>query len=312
MMLLMTVMHQQWARPNPFVPRVMPLHVRDGLLALIDWDAREVVWARAFDSASGACFTDDSLLIASMVGNRIFVLDRTFQPHLHLTNPLFNDLHTVHRSNKGFIVASSGTDAIIEFSSEGYSSWTWLGTDHGFIYLPDGGTHIIDPRFDYSMSPPLTTAQTTHINSAAEHNGMVLATLFVQGTLIAINKATGTFRRVVNGMNRPHAIRKRPDGWLVCDSGANRVVLLRHSFAIEAILEDGFDWPQDAVCVGANGENVIVLDANNSRLVELNIAAHRTVAELVFPSTWKGFSVEVVPDGWIQSVREGSGSVHHG
>ena len=305
MTLLLTVIHRQWEKPDPLVPRVLPSPVRNGLLALIDWDAKAIIWSQPFDSAAGACFADDMVFVASMAGHRVAAFDRTLRQRGHLLNPLFNDLHTVRRSNRGLLITASGTDSIIEVNNDGVPCWTWLASEHGFNHLIDGSEHIVDRRFDYSTAPPMTGSQTTHINSAIEHNGVVLATLFVQGALIAINKTTGSFKRVVNGMNRPHAIRQRPKGWTLCDSGGSRVVLLGGSFEIEDTIEAGFNWPQDAVSVGHNGESVIVLDANNARIIEMDVGSHAVVGEVGFPPSWKGFSIEIVPDDWVPTLYRG-------
>jgi hypothetical protein len=305
MHLLMSVMHQQWSKPNPAVPRVFPPYFRDGVLALVDWDKPEIVWAKPFDSAAGICFySDDRLIVASMVGQRLLCFDRDFNLQFVYRDPLFNDLHTVTRTPDGILAAASGTDSLMELDAYGRVLWRWLATEHGLDRRVGGARRRVDRRLDYGNLPPQTSTQTTHINSARVHGDTVLATLFAQGALIQIDRATGQFTRLVDGMLRPHAVRPRSDGgWSVCDSGSNAVVTMTPDFGIRDIVEVDLDWPQDAMEM-PGAKTMLVMDANNMRLVEIDMANHQVIKELRYPSTWKGFTIEVVPEPWVSALLQ--------
>lgn len=305
MHLLMSVMHQQWSKPNPAVPRVFPPYYRDGLLVLINWDEPEIVWAKPFDSAAGICFfSNQRLIVASMVGQRLYCFDRDFRLQFVYRDSMFNDLHTVTRTNDGILVAASGTDSLVEFDAYGRVLWRWLATEHGYDQRAGRERRVIDQHLDYGNLPLQTAAQTTHINSARAHADGVLATLFTQGALISIDKRTGVHRLLVDGMLRPHAVRPREGGgWSLCDSGSNGVVMLGPHFEIRDIIEAGFDWPQDAIEM-AGAETVLVVDANNMRLLEIDTRTKLTVKEFRYPRSWKVFTVEIVPDVWAGHLRK--------
>lgn len=131
MLLALSVMHQQWRKPDPLVPRVFP-GARDGLIVLVDTNVREPLWKFGFDSAAGLCFTPSRLYIASMWGNHVTSCDRQLGNLRETANALFNDLHTVTESRSGLLVASSGIDGVLEIDFSGKLLWSWLATDRGF------------------------------------------------------------------------------------------------------------------------------------------------------------------------------------
>lgn len=298
MRLLMTVLHRQWSKPNPLVPRVFPPVLRDGVIVTIDWDTERIVSEVPFDSPAGHCFSRHALFLASMVGNRVVGLRDTARSALVLTHGLFNDLHTIRASKRGFLVTCSGTDAIVEVDLAGRTVWSWLATEHGLDRTSNGQRRVVRRWEDYTEAPPQTAQQTTHINSAEEVGESIVATLFAQGAVVEIERSSGRWRRVVNGLMRPHSIRARPGGWVICDSGANGVVLLERDYSVAAIIEHGFDWPQDAMVVDADGNRLLVLDANNMRIVEIRLSTNRVVKEMRFPERWKGFALGVYPEEW--------------
>src|SRR5258708_17794827 len=122
--------------------------------------------------------------------------------------PLFNALHSISRTRRGYLVASTGLDLLVEFNRQGEVLWTWWATDHGFALTPTGQPRELDKSADHRTIKYGTLSQTTHVNSAAElPDGRVLATLFHQGMVVAIDRESGAWQPVLEGLDHPHAVR---------------------------------------------------------------------------------------------------------
>jgi hypothetical protein len=186
-----------------------------------------------------------------MFGNRVTVLSDELEILDSFGHPIMNDLHTIRRTAAGLLITSSGTDAIVELTTEGDISWLWLACAHGYGRTALGAPTWTRRAKDYRSSMVNTPDQATHCNSAIslKYHGRetVFATLFHQGEIIAIDKASGKHKVVFRGLNRPHSIRQAGDGWLVCDSRSGAVLILDSDFWISRVVEDDFNWVQDAV-----------------------------------------------------------------
>lgn len=300
MQFFMTVVHDSWRKlrrldPPPAEARF----ARRGVVAVVDWEPRQIIGRASFHSPAGACFFESVFWVASNAANRIRVFDCACQRVRTILHPLFNDLHTLVPSGDRVLVTSSGTDAILELDSEGRLLWSWLATEHGFDRFRDGRGRTVERRMDWSSVAIETTEQTTHVNSAIGlGTDAVIATLFVQGMLIRIDRRSGTPEVLLSGMDRPHRIRPQTPGpgWTVCDSGASRVIILDERFSIvDEIGGDFLHWVQDAVVVGSS---LFILDANNCRMIEWDLRGRRMTASLEYPESWKGFGITVVPKTW--------------
>src|SRR5258708_20928988 len=125
-----------------------------------------------------------------------------------VSSPLFNALHSISRTQHGYLVASTGLDLLLEFNRDGEILWEWWATDHGFELTPAGRPRVLDKAADHRTIMYGTLSQTTHVNSAAElPDGRILASLFHQGTVIVIDRATGAWQPVLEGLDHPHAVR---------------------------------------------------------------------------------------------------------
>lgn len=270
----------------------------EGALALFDLERREQIWHITLNSPAGFVVADDSIFVASMYGHRILRLDRNLAIRDALSHRLMNDLHAVSWTGEGVMVTSCGVDAILELSPEGHLIWSWLASENGYPRSVGGAPIDIDPAEDYRTKPIFTRYQSTHCNSAfrTQYGGrdVVLATLFHQGELILIDRATGAPTTLLTGMRRPHAIRPRPDGgWTVCDSGAGTLVLLDEDFRFVKSTGQDFDWVQDGLML--DERNALIADANNRRLATWDVRGDALVDELPYSSEWKVFQIELVP-----------------
>jgi hypothetical protein len=277
-----------------------------GALAAFDFMTGELVYARILDSPAGFTFTEDQVFINSMHGSRVQVLDSHFDLVDILATPLMNDLHSITQSAGGFLITSCGTDSVLEVTPEGESLWTWLACEHGFRQTPRGQAARIDRRHDYRSVPVDTRDQSTHCNSAlaTERDGqlVILVTLFHQGQLIAIDKRTGKHTALVHGMQSPHGIRRRANGWVISEAHGNAVVLLDDDFWITDVIEKDFNWVQDTLPLDKEGK-LIVADANNNRLVIWDIAKGAPVREINYSPDWDVYQVEVADRAWEERFR---------
>ena len=188
-------------------------------------------------------------------------------------NSLFNDLHSLTPSASGnLLVTSTGVDAILEvdFDDTSYVYWDWFATENGYNTTGAGNKRHIDRERNYQQTITTTPEHTTHINTALNDlPHRVLATLFHQGELIEIDRESRQSRVILSGLKSPHNIRKRNDGFMVCDTRANRVLLLDEELCIERELKGDFDWVQDAVEI-VDKNCYLIADSNNDRLVLLD------------------------------------------
>lgn len=247
-----------------------------GAIALIDPFSLEngFVYEMSISLAFGLCFVkqDRTLLVTS--GSHITKI-RGGQEVGLLSNPLFNDLHTITPSSSGnLLVTSTGTDTILEidFRTPHEMLWDWLATEHGYNVTPSGKVKAIDRKLDYRQIMMPTPEHATHINTAInDTDNRILATLFHQGQLIEIDRVSKQNRILISGLQSPHNIRCRHNGFMLSDTRANRVLLLDREFQIETEIKAGFNWVQDAVEIEENGKLFyLVCDSNNDKLVLLD------------------------------------------
>src|SRR5690242_14282929 len=146
-----------------------------------------------------------------------------------VSSPLFNALHSISRTRRGYLVASTGLDLLLEFERDGEILWSWWATDHGFEYTPTSRPRVIDKAADHRTIRYGTLEQTTHINSAAElPDGRFLASLFHQGMVIVIDRETGEWLPVLEGLDHPHAVRVLDEEhFSVADTVHGRALLVR-------------------------------------------------------------------------------------
>jgi hypothetical protein len=287
----------------------VPRDGREGLIAAFDVDSGKIFWSQVLDSPTGFTFVDKQLFVSSMYGHRITVINDQLEVHDSFAVPLMNDLHSVRPSSAGILVTSSGTDAILEMSLEGDLRWAWLAREHSYWSAPNGVASRVSRFGEYRSGTSDTEDQSTHCNSAlvAERGGReaIFATLFHQGTIIAIDKISGRHEVVFRGLGRPHALRRLDDGWIVCDSYSGAVVLLTEDFWISRVFEEKFNWVIDAMPLENTG-HLLIADSNNSRLAVWDVSAERVVHQMTYPSGWRIFQIDTPPQGWIDAFM-GSG-----
>lgn len=216
-----------------------------------------------------------------------------------VSSPLFNALHSISRTRRGYLVASTGLDLLLEFNRDGKILWNWWATDHGFELTPNGRPRVIDKSADHRTIQYGTLSQTTHVNSAVElSDGRFLASLFHQGMVVAIDRETGEWQPVLEGLDHPHAVRVLDEEhFTVADTVHGRALLVRLKEGkghIEEEIAIGTNWLQD--CSYDDQHNCWVLvDGKNSRVsLRRGRAGNATLAQFDFNPEWRLYEAYVV------------------
>ncbi|OLB96810.1 MAG: hypothetical protein AUI15_13580 [Actinobacteria bacterium 13_2_20CM_2_66_6] len=272
----------------------------EGIFAILDFESGRCIHQQVLDTPAGFALGEDTVYVASMYGNRVIMLDGSLRVVDAISHPLMNDLHSVCWDKGTLLVTSSGVDGILELSSNGELLWYWLATERGYDVSRHGQLRRLNIHRDFRSSNIGTANQTTHVNSAlpVELNGtaIILASLFHQGEMVSIDRASGRVTRVLAGLANPHAIRRRRHGWIVSDSRRSSVVLLQPDFWVDSMIEHDFNWVQDAAEV--DDQFMIIADANHSRLVLWNRCSSRVEGEVRYPEEWKIYQLELLDDRW--------------
>ncbi len=185
--------------------------------------------------------------------------------------PAFSMLHSLARTKHGYLVSSTGVDALVEFTHSGEVVWEWWATEHGFTQTPTGEERVLDKTLDHRTVKYGTLAQTTHVNSAAElPDGRILASLFHQGMVICIDRESGSWEPVLEGLDHSHSIRVlNQDYFTLADTGHGRALLvsLREGRGkIESEVAIDTNWLQDAR-YDYGRDLWFLVDGKNSRIV---------------------------------------------
>jgi hypothetical protein len=220
--------------------------------------------------------------------------------HQHVvSSPLFNALHSISRTRRGYLVASTGLDLLLEFKRNGEILWSWWATDHGFALTPTGRPRMIQKAADHRKIRYGTLQQTTHLNSAVElSDGRFLATLFHQGMVIAIDRETGEWQPVLEGLDHPHCVRVLDEEhFTVADTVRGRALLASingQGGKIEAEIDTGTSWLQDCR-YDSHHDCWVLVDGKNSRiLLRRGRTGKKTLAQFDFDPEWRLYEAQIV------------------
>ena len=269
-----------------------------GLLCLVD-DLGSTRKTFDLKMAAGMVDSEQGVFVTTFNGVAEFDAERETLRLNAVSSPLFNALHSLSRSRRGYLVASTGLDLLLEFNREGEILWNWWATDHGFELTPDGRRREIDKSADHRTIRYGTLSQTTHVNSVAElPDGRVLATLFHQGTVIAIDRASGEWQTVLEGLDHPHAVRVLDEQhFTVADTVHGRAVLASlkgNEGKIEAEIDAGTNWLQDCR-YDARYNCWVLVDGKNSRVtLRRGSAGEQVLAQIDFDPEWRLYEAHVL------------------
>ncbi|MBA2677515.1 MAG: hypothetical protein H0U76_03855 [Ktedonobacteraceae bacterium] len=250
--------------------RHKPEEDQGGLLCMLD-DLGDIQSSIELPMPAGITRSEHGVFVASSDAIHEVTTDLSLIQREVISLPAFNLLHSLSRTARGYLVASTGLDAILEFTRDGEMIWSWWATEHGFTETPTGERRVLDSGVDHRGVKYGTLAQTTHVNSAAElPGGIVLATLFHQGMVIAIDRASGAWQPVVEGLDHPHAIRVlTEDYFTVADTGRGRALLVHIKDGkglIETEVAADTTWLQDC-SYDYRYDHWVLVDGKHSRVI---------------------------------------------
>lgn len=265
---------------------------------VFDWEHNTVCWQIAVDSPTGFCWRDDLLYLNLLRTGEIVAVDGYGHEQRRLSHRVFNDLHTILPSRRGFLLTSSGVDSIVEIDPQGQLLYEWCALDHGYDRCPNGQQRVLDRTLDHRYVLYDTMRHTTHVNSARfadQSEETILATLFHQGAVIAIDKASGEARTLLDGLDCPHDLRPYPatGGWLLSNTQQNETLLLSEDWEILERITYDFHWVNSTIVL-ADG-SLVIADVNNYRLVRVFPHEQRSPEIRAFPPEWHIYTMEEVP-----------------
>src|ERR1700730_15448692 len=253
----------------------------------------------ALEMAAGMVASERGLFITSFGSIHEVDADLGIVHQNMVSSPLFNALHSISRTRRGYLVASTGLDLLLEFNRDGEILWSWWATDHGFELTPNGRPREIDKAADHQNIQYGPLSQTTHINSAAElPDGRVLASLFHQGMVIVIDRETGEWQPVLEGLDHPHAVRVLDEErFSVADTVRGRALLVHINEGrgqVEEEIDTGTSWLQDCRYDG-NHNCWILVDGKNSRIIlRRGLSGDKTLAQFDFDPEWRLYEIHVL------------------
>jgi hypothetical protein len=264
---------------------------KTGLLCLLD-ESGKPQQAVELLSPAGMVQTSDGVFVAASSTIHHLSKDLSSIQENAISLPLFNVLHSLSRTKRGYLVASTGVDALAEFDEQGHLLWDWWASEHGFDLTPTGVPRVLDKYDDHRTVKYGTLEQTTHINSAAElPDGRLLATLFHQGMVIVIDRETGDWQPVLEGLNHPHAVRILDEQhFTVADTGRGRALLVsfveQRGRIIMEVKADT-DWLQD--CQYSERDDCwFLVDGKNSRiLLYSGISGCKALEQFALDPEWR-------------------------
>lgn len=268
-----------------------------GAFVIYDWEKNKVTWQIAVDGAAGFCWKNGALYINQLRFSETVIIDGHGRELGRLSHKLMNRPHTIIPTQRGFLITSTATDSILEIDHTGELLYEWCALDHGYNLLKNGQTRLLDRSIDQRFVFYPTNDQTTHINSACfvdARENVILATLFHQGTVIAIDRQSGSVQTLISGLKRPHDIRPYADtGWIVSNTEGNQTLLLDKKWNITRRMAMDFNWIQSSAPL-ADG-SIVVGDSDNQRLVRVYIDDQRAPEIRAIPPDWRIFLINEVP-----------------
>ena len=250
-----------------------------GRLVLLDWSAGRVLADTPIPGVSGIAIQHGAVIACSWIDQCVYML-RGGEKVCAACHPWFNHLHSiVVTPHNTYLLASAGSDLIVEINSDGQVVWTWFGPEHGYDAQPEGTPVFFDRNADYRLMRRATSEQAMHVTSAALlGDDTVLATLFHQGQLIAIDRRSGRATAMLTGLSRPHGIHRRDGGFILSDTLGHRILLLNDALTCSSQIAYGSQWLQDTIATTAGTyltlENVHIDQLPEpgltNRLVEIN------------------------------------------
>lgn len=218
-----------------------------------------------------------------------------------LENRLFSNSHSLTKTSKGYMVASSGLDLIVEVDEEEKIVWEYWFTDHGYQVTPLQQIRRIEKNIDHRKYDYPTLHQTTHVNSAQYLNDEkkhVAAVLFHPGELVIIDTRTKKLDVILHNLKCSHHFhnndfqtrKSKNNKYIISNTFANKVLLLDEKFKVTKEIGDSksLNWVQDAIYTSR--DTILIADSNNNRLVETDMEG-RIISTWLYNKNFRIFQV---------------------
>jgi hypothetical protein len=273
---------------------VKPKEDQGGVVSLIV--DGNVASTRDITMPTGMVISDNGILVAAVDTVHELSSDISRMTDNVVSLPQFNLLHSLSRTRDGsYLVASTGLDAILEFTRDGKLLWSWWSTDNGFDRTPLGAHRSIDKKADHRGIKYGTLMQTTHVNSVAElPDGRILASLFHQGMVVTIDRKTGKWQPFLEGLNHPHSIRIVDDHHItLADTGRGRGLMLELGKKPKIISEvqAPTTWLQDCYFDQANNHWLLVDGVSSRVVIREADDSKKEVATIQLDPEWRLYEV---------------------
>ncbi len=208
----------------------------------------------------------------------------------YIFNDAFNDLHDVAITSKGFLVLSSGLDALVEVDKDSNTIWShYLAFDEEintktkymygkFLMKNKDGFYI--PKKNFKKISIKTSDRTVHPNSVeiqrsikskSDKDRFIWITMFHQSAIGRIDKFSNKLEIKFSGLKNPHGIKEHENFWSVVNTRGRQVYLLDKESMIKGtvvisktINVQDTKWIQDATLDDDN--NVWLLNTTKSTL----------------------------------------------
>lgn len=219
---------------------------------------------------------------------------------LVIKHPLFSQLRSLRRTEKGLIITSSGIDAILEVDLQGEIIWSWFGTEQGYSTMYGGGERTIDHELDHRTLCYPGRLQSTHLNSAIVDpydDSKILTILFYQGKVARIDRKTLELDIVINDLSGAHHIRPHSKGYMLANSRKGEARVYDREFQLLDIIAGTsplfpVKWVQDTVEQPSG--SYLIADCNSFNLRERDLMGKERKFNTKMPN--RIFQIEPVSD----------------
>lgn len=285
-----------------------------GLMVLYDWDRREILWRSRWGNVvlnpAGYCFANECLYVNDLEGAHIFEIDcanHLGQPLRRISHPYFNDLHSLIRTHRGFMVTCTGLDLILEVDLNGGSLYEWWAVEHGFETTISGLARSSGRGQEHRDMCYHTRYHTTHVNDAKfrdDKEQYLLALLFHQGQLVQINRDLPSDQQraevLLEGLNHPHALQRTSTGWMLCSSSTGQIIFLDREMRECSRFGYVGGWLQD--CRMLSNGNILLNDVDNHKLIELQPPNWSQIHTLQYDGDWRMGELCEVPEPYADKL----------
>lgn len=281
--------HWEEKKKGIVTPKDDKFWVGYGMVALLDWDKKEIIKSIGQESPMGILQEDNKLYVNDARDNEIKIYNTNLNISGIIKNRFFNDLHSIQKTqDNNFLITSTGLDLVLKIDREGNILNEWWAGEHGF----DKDQNNINITFDrtklYSDDSIPTSSQSTHLNYSIElDEDHYLVSLFHQGKIIKINNKDGSFEVVANNLTRPHSIRLINNKFYVADSKNGRVLIFDKDFKKidQIVINKG--WIQDIREISNDNSKLFVADADNCNLHLVDLSSKQIVDTFSFSENWR-------------------------